>query len=219
MIDTQNIQGILFDFDGVLADTMNDHFTAWSEALKQHGAFVLPEHFFSLEGMPVPAMAREICRRAGINGAKAEEVMRHKERYYLAHHRYALYPGVEEYIFALHANGVPMAIVSGGREERICASVPEVFLNKFTALVGCESTPRGKPFPDPYLKGAEKLGVRAPECAVVENAPLGIQAAKSAGAYCIAIASTVSRDMLAGADEIVDSFASLRRVVRIQQLC
>lgn len=215
---TKNIRGILFDFDGVLADTMNDHFAAWNEALKQHGASVAPEVFFPLEGMPVPETAREMCRQAGVSDAMADEIMHRKERYYLTHHQCSFYPGVEECVLALHAKGVPMAIVSGGREERIRSSVPAEFLNKFAALIGSGSTPRGKPFPDPYLQGAQALGLGAGECVVVENAPLGIRAAKSAGAYCIAIASTVSREKLAGADEIIDSFAELRGTFMLKQL-
>lgn len=218
MDDAKKIRGLLFDFDGVLANTMRDHFIAWNWALKGYNASIAGEAFYPLEGMPVPVMAREICNSSGVSGEFAEELSRLKDHYYLTNHQFSFYTGVEKCVFALHAKGVPMAIVSGGRGERIRASTSKDFLNKFAAIITAESTPRGKPYPEAYLKGAECIGVPANECVVVENAPLGIQAAKSAGAYCIAITSTMPRVMLTGADEIVDSFADFTQTPMIRTL-
>ena len=94
----------------------------------------------------------------------------------------------------------------------------EGFLERFQAIVTGEDTTVGKPSPEPYLRGAEKLGVRPEACIVVENAPIGIESAKRAGAYCIALCTTVSREALRQADEIVDSFEALREVPLITQL-
>ena len=69
---------------------------------------------------------------------------------------------------------------------------------------------RGKPDPEPYLKGALALGLPPTECIAVENAPMGIQSAKRANSYCIAICSTVDRDVLNEADEVIDQFEDLR---------
>lgn len=218
MNDAKKIRGILFDFDGVLADTMKDHFAAWNWALKRHNASILAEKFYPLEGMPVSFMAREICQEAGVSVAFAEELLRHKEDYYLTHHRFSFYAGVEQCIFDLQRKNVPMAIVSGGSDERIRASTPGDFLNKFAAIITSKSAMRGKPFPDAYLMGAECIGVRPDECVVAENAPLGVRAAKSAGAYCIAITSTMPSAMLEGADEVVDSFAAFTKTPIIHML-
>ena len=135
----------------------------------------------------------------------------------LKNHRLVFYPSVKEFIDLLHSRDIPIAIVSGGRSERIRSSAPSVFLDKFKTIITAESTKRGKPFPDPYLEGARLLGFEAEDCIVVENAPLGIRSAKAAGAYCIAIASTVRRVKLREADEIVDVFQDLRDLISIRQ--
>lgn len=219
MIDKKKFKGFLFDFDGVLADTMEDHFRAWNHALDAHHAGIATQDFFSLEGMPVSIMAGEICARAGVDRARAPELLEKKDAYYLRHHTQAkLYPLVEETIGRLYEKKIPMAIVSGGRYARIAVSTPVAFLEKFSAVVTGEKTPRGKPYPDPYLEGARLLSLKPQQCIVVENAPLGIQAAKAAGAYCIAIASTVEKQMLEDADEIIDMFSKLSSLPLVQEL-
>ena len=206
-------KGVLFDFDGVLADTMEDHFSAWNHALGVYKVMIARDDFFPLEGMPVMAMASEICRITGADPAISQTILKNKDGHYLKNHQFRLYPGVEEIIDKLHREKTPLGIVSGGRRERITASVRADFLNKFKTLIAGEDTPRGKPFPDPYEEAARRIGCKAPECVVVENAPLGIRAAKAAGAYCIAIASTVSREKLQEADTVIDSFTDLKNIL------
>lgn len=218
MKNQHSFQGILFDFDGVLADTMEDHFHAWNYALGAYQTAIAAEDFFPLEGMPVARMAMEICRRVGIDKVYAAELVIKKDVHYLRKPQMKLYPSVEEIIDQLFTKKIPMAIVSGGRYERIAASTPAAFLGKFLAVVTGEKTPRGKPHPDPYLEGSRLLNLKPPQCIVVENAPLGIQAAKAAGAYCIAIASTVEKEMLQDADEIVNNFSDLASLSLMQKL-
>jgi len=70
---------------------------------------------------------------------------------------------------------------------------------------------RGKPNPDPYLMGAQLLGVSSMECVVIEDAPSGIRAGKAAGARVVALRTTASEAELqeAGADWVVDDCAEL----------
>ena len=206
-------KGVLFDFDGVLADTMGDHFSAWNYALGKHHAAIIRDDFFPLEGMPVLLMANEICRITGVDPAVSHTLLKNKDKYYLENHEFKLYPGVTEIIDKLTADTIPIGIVSGGRRKRILASVPADFLGRFTTIIAGEDTPRGKPFADPYLEGAKRLHCDPAKCAVVENAPLGIRAGKAAGAYCIAIASTVQREKLSEADEIIDRFTDLTNIL------
>lgn len=219
MIVSQKFKGFLFDFDGVLADTMEDHFRAWNHALGVYQTAIAAQDFFPLEGMPVSIMAREICVKAGVDRAHASELLQTKDAHYLQHYRRAtFYPSVEEIIDKLFIKKIPMAIVSGGRYARIAASTPAAFLEKFSAVVTGEKTPRGKPYPDPYLDGARLLNLEPSQCIVVENAPLGIQAAHAAGAYCIAIASTVEKKILADADEIIEKFSQFSSLSIVQEL-
>ena len=70
-----------------------------------------------------------------------------------------------------------------------------------------------KPSPEPYLKAAEKLVIIPRECLVVENAPLGIESAKNAGMTCIAVASTLEKQYLEGADKIVDCIIEINAIL------
>ncbi len=72
---------------------------------------------------------------------------------------------------------------------------------------------KSKPAPEPYLKAVEMLGVPKEQCLVIENAPLGIRSAKSAGLRCIAIPTYLDRDSLKEADVIVDSHIELKRAI------
>jgi len=203
-------RAILFDFDGTLGKTMEDNFAAWQAALADFAATLTPEEYFPYEGEALSELAKRYCFEKHIDPREAPEMVKKKEAYYLAHHVFAFYPGVEDMVARLSVKRVPMAIITTGLRDRIARSVPAEFLAKFTIVTGDE-TKRGKPFPDPYIKGAEKLGIPISECVVVENAPAGIEAAKAAGAYCIAICSTLGPELLKSADEIVGAFADLQK--------
>ena len=120
------------------------------------------------------------------------------------------YPRVELLISELDDRNVPMAIVTAGHLDQLESSVPEAFLKHFNAVMTVDQFSRGKPDPESYLKGAPALGLPPTECIAVENAPMGIQSAKQANSYCIAICSTVDRDVLNEADEVIDRFEDLR---------
>lgn len=215
----KSFQGILFDFDGVLAQSMEDHAQAWLAALAAFGGQVTVADYMPLEGAKLAEVAKVLWQKSGLPGqANPEAVYRVKEEYYLRHHHFRFYPGVESLIDILNKKGVAIAIVTASLNSNIQATVPAEFLKKFKAVVTGDQIKRGKPFPDPYLVGAEKLGLSASECVVIENSPLGVAAAKAAGAYCIAITSTVSAEILKAADLIVPSFAVLSEHAIIKQL-
>jgi beta-phosphoglucomutase len=69
---------------------------------------------------------------------------------------------------------------------------------------------KGKPEPEPYIKGIERLNLSSEECIAIENAPLGIASAKSAGLYCIGVCSTMTPEFLHAADELVHDFSGLQ---------
>ncbi len=211
-------RAILFDFDGVLGQTMEDNFRAWQAALTELGLEIGSEEYFLLEGMKLPEVARTLGVKNGITNADWEGVVKRKEDFYKKRNSFTLYPGVIELIKQLREKGVPLAIVSAARKLRLEDSVPAGFLDNFGAIITGEKTERGKPFPDPYLAAAKELGVSIMDCLVVENAPLGIEAAKEAGAFCIAICSTLSQDKLARADQIVKGFRDLAETSPIQSL-
>jgi beta-phosphoglucomutase len=111
----------------------------------------------------------------------------------------------------LREDGVKLALVTGSNEKSVMKVVEEAGLDKaFDAIVTSDDVERGKPYPDPYLKGMEMLGAEKAKSVVVENAPLGIKAAKAAGAgYVIAVTTTLPDEYLTEADDIMPSFVDL----------
>lgn len=210
--------GILFDFDGVLARTMEDNFRAWQQVFADMGKHITPDEFYPLEGMRLQEVALKLGTVFGVSYINPDEIIHNKEAYYLHNHTFSLYPGVEDLVERLWQAKVPMGIVTAGGIERIQKTLSSDFFGKFTAIITNENGGRGKPHPDPYLAGAKEIAVLPHECIVIENAPLGVASAKAANTYCIGITSTVSREALQGADEIIEYFSDLHHIASMRQL-
>ena len=203
-------RGILFDFDGTLARTMEDNLEAWRAVTRKYGIDLKPDDYFPFEGLPMTEIAARFFTMNGLNPPDVAQLVKLKDDWYLKNHRFSFYPGVEDLIDSLAQAKIPLGIVTAGLRDRLEKSVPGDFLENFTTIVTGNMTQRGKPHPDPYLTGAGALGLDPQECVVVENAPLGIESAKRAGTYCVAVCTTLERGYLTGADEIVERFDELR---------
>lgn len=188
---------------------MEDNFRAWQAAMSEYGINIKPEDYYPLEGAMVHEVAQMILTQYGVSNVSGDEVAKKKEKHYLENHHFEFYPGVETLINRLCSHKIPIALVTAGLRSRLDHSVPAGFLEKFDTVVTGDMTQHGKPSPEPYLKAIEKLRLEPEDCVVVENAPLGIQSAKKAGAYCIALRSTLSNGYLNEADEVLDSFEDL----------
>ncbi len=197
---------------------MENHFNSWHRAMLEYGVSIKPNDYYLLEGLRVFELPKRFFEMYQTKPVDEPQILRNKEQYYLEEHRFALYPGVQELIDLLRSKRIPIGVVTAGLSERLKHSTPAGFLGTFNAVVTGDDTSEGKPSPAPYLKAAEKLNVKPEACVVVENAPLGIQAAKRAGSYCIAICSTLTKEHLKEADEVVDSFACLKDSQKIKQL-
>lgn len=103
--------------------------------------------------------------------------------------------------------GARWAIVTSGRRDHVLAGLARSGLPIPSVLVCGEDVTHGKPAPDCFLAAARRLGVRPASCTVVEDAPVGIMAAKAAGMEVVAIATTHQTSELAAADRV---YASLQ---------
>lgn len=207
------IKGILFDFDGVIAKTMEDNFNAWKKAMQDYGIEIKDENYYPLEGMALKEIAKKFCRKFNLDKSLIDEIVKKKEKYYLKFHHFEFYPGVEEFIDILKFKKILVGLVTAALFDRLKKTLPDNFIKKFDTIVSGERTERGKPFPDPYLKGLCNLKLKNEECIVIENSPLGIKSAKRANLYCIAICSTLNTSYLNEADEIINEFKDLRKIL------
>jgi HAD superfamily hydrolase (TIGR01509 family) len=118
--------------------------------------------------------------------------------------------GAGELVAALYAAGAALAVGSSGPLENVQAVLQSFSQGRlFQAGTCSKDIVRGKPDPEVFLKAAQRIGLAASRCAVVEDAPAGVQAGKAAGCAVIAITGSVPREDLFKADKIVDSLREL----------
>ena len=203
----KKFKAILFDFDGVLADTMEDNFLAWKKAFKNY-VMINRQDYFLLEGMKLIKVAESISEKYNLD-INPEKIVKLKNKYYLKDHLFKFYPETEKLINLLKKRNILLGVVSASPKEKLEKTVSKEFLAKFDVIVSGDDTNQGKPNPEPYLTAMNKLSLNNEDCVVIENAPLGIKSAKNAGMYCIALTTTLNKKYLKEADKILNNHKEL----------
>lgn len=193
---------ILFDLDGVLVDStvpVERHWRAWAKRKGLDGEAILAIS----HGMRTAEVIRVIAPHLDAE-AEAREIEEVEAKDIAG---LTAMPGAAELIRAM-PEGRWGVVTSGPRQmqtERLkfCGlPVPNVF-------VTADDVKHGKPHPEPYLKGAEWLKVAPADCLVIEDAPPGIQAARTAGMKVIGMASTFAAEKLLQVDAVVRQLAEI----------
>ena len=171
----------LFDCDGTIVDSMPLHYIAWQQVLAEWKCEFPEPLFYSLGGMPTPEIVSLLNDRYELNMPPVETA-RHKEKlYYEILPQLQAVPEVLEHIEESFGS-IPFAVVSGGSRDSVTRSLNALaLLDRFETLVCAGDYRKGKPDPEPFLLGAERLGVAPADCLVFEDTEMGIQAATAAG--------------------------------------
>ncbi|HAS90450.1 MAG TPA: hypothetical protein DCS48_14305 [Desulfovibrio sp.] len=209
-------KAVIFDFDGVLGKTMEDNYRAWHKAFERHGVSISEEKYYLLEGLNTRKVAEAFINSYGLKKVSPEDVARAKEDFYMQDNSFSFYPGAVELVKKCAAHCLT-GLVSGASYPRLERTAGKNFLSLFEAVVTGDRVGNPKPNPEPYLTGADILGVKPQDCIAVENAPLGIDSAKEAGMRCIAITSTLDSKKLARADEIVGSIDAVYSFLNLEE--
>jgi HAD superfamily hydrolase (TIGR01509 family) len=197
----------IFDHDGVLVDSLEYHQQAWLELGRRTRLRFTAEFIRETFGMTNPSILRRLLGDA----ISEDEIRRYsdmKEVCYrdVARGRIRLMDGVREVLDGLTAQGVKLAIGSSGPRANLELTVAECGLDgRFAAIASLEDITRGKPDPQIFLVAAAKAGGDPARSVVFEDAPVGIQAAKSAGMYGVGLTTTHPASALeeAGADLVI----------------
>ena len=198
-------QGVLWDLDGVLIDTGEFHFQAWSQTLSERAIPFSRESFQATFGMNNTGVLSTLLGRAPMPEFVAE-ISDCKERLFrqAIRGRARPLPGVRVWLENLKAAGARQAIASSAPPANIDALVDELDLRSyFEAIVSGFDLP-GKPDPAVFLQAARLIGVPPERCVVVEDAVAGVKAAQRAGMKCIAVTTTNPADALGSADVVVE---------------
>ncbi len=170
----------IFDFDGVLVNTMEAHFASYGRALAEVGVPLDRERFFSQAGMTGREQIAWFARAAG-KQIDVEAVYRRKSEIAKEYAGSAqAIPSNIELLRLLRAAGHKVAVASGSSRPPILPVMASLGI-EVDAVVTSEDVKRGKPHPDLFLTAAERLGVPPKDCVVVEDSDVGIECARSAG--------------------------------------
>lgn len=182
-----DFKALLFDFDGTVADTMAAHLKAWNIGLANYGLTLSKEQHMAWAGRPTRTIVQLINEMHKIE-ISIEEFLKQKElNFFSSLHEVKEINSVVEIIKHYHGT-LPMAVVTGSRRAAVEKILSHLGLtNYFDHLVCAEDYTHGKPAPDCFLLGASLIGVASNECLAFEDAPLGIESAKSAGMNCLYI--------------------------------
>ena len=195
---------------------MEQHLVAWQYAFNAYNVSVEAHHFLQLEGRGVKAVVEELTARYGIDPALNPQIMKTKIDYYNDHLKVELYPGLRRLLDFIKEMELPIAVVTGGHRSRVKPVIDGYLDGYFDTVITEDDVKYTKPFPEPYLKAAKNIGVAANHCMVIENAPLGIRAAKEAGMGVIAVETTLQRQYLEQADFIAQDLHEVKKILHGQ---
>ncbi len=188
-----NLKAVLFDMDGVLFDSMPNHAIAWRKAMTLHGIEMTREEAYATEGQRGVDTIRQMMKeRLGkeLSLEQAQKIYNEKTQFFHELPEAPVMPGIKKLMEKIHQSGINIGVVTGSGQLPLINRLLKEFGRYLDRehIVTAYNVAKGKPAPDPYLKGLEMMGdLKANEAVVVENAPLGVQAGVAAGIYTICV--------------------------------
>ena len=206
---------VLFDFDGVIADTEESNVKYLGKALAVFGVVITPEEQAQLVGMNDPRILEKMLRRAR-PPVTLEQLLEERQRQgntYEDDPDLAPTPGVIEFLHRLRAAGKGIALVSSTSARLILAALNRLGLTGFFDVIICgDMVSEKKTSPECYRKAMALLRARPEECVIVEDSPVGILAGKAAGAAVAACRCGRLRQDTSQADFEFESFEECMRL-------
>ncbi|KAL1524682.1 hypothetical protein AB1Y20_019568 [Prymnesium parvum] len=191
------IQGMLFDCDGTLLNTMPLFFHSWEEVCPQFGLRITIDDFYAYAGWPLPSIVRDLHQRHRAADASDDFVASFLAAKQAAHERYEAQMGHPEPIGCVvklareaAAAGIPVCIATSGLRTHVephlaAAGLDDLFNPAKGNIVCAADVPKGKPAPDIYLEAARRIGADPRACRAFEDGESGLMSAHAAGCHVI----------------------------------
>lgn len=214
----RSLKAAIFDLDGVIVNTVPFHFGAWKAMFAEYGKkFTFGVYKEKVDGIPRMAGARAVLR--DLSEKELEKAAQKKQRLYLQHlnkRSIPVYKNSVKLIKELRKNKVKIGVVSSSRN---CSYIlKKSGLSRLVdAEVNGKEITRGKPHPQMFLRGAEKLKVKPRDCVGFEDAILGVKAIKRAGMKCVGIDRYRNPQRLKEADIVVSDLRQIK-VAKLKEL-
>ena len=205
-----SIRAIIFDFDGVIADSESQHFRAFQQTFAERGWNLSEQDYYeSYLGYSDREVFEMVARERGdqLPAEELDRLIASKGRAYagLLSAGPELCPHAADVIRRL-AQHFPLAIASSAFAHEIVEVLEaKELLSCFKVIVGAEDVAESKPSPAPYLEAARRLGIPPDACVAIEDSPWGLESAHRAGLRTIGITHTYPAARLTGADVVVHS--------------
>ena len=213
-----SLKAVIFDMDGVLYDSMPAHDKSWRETMDELNLQHIPYEFYLQEGRIGKSTIDAVFQR-NLNRSSTEEeeqkIYARKSELFQQYNSGATMPGAKEVLNYVKEKRLTPILVTGSGQPSLLNKLDTHFPGIFTpaTMVTAFDVVHGKPHPEPFLMGLQKGGNLAPNQAIViENAPLGIEAAVGAGIFTIAVNTGPLPDSVlkdAGASLVYDSMTTL----------
>ena len=213
---------IIFDMDGVLADTGPIHFESWVNLGREIGIEFTREFFEKIFGQQSSTITRKLV------GSDPDDVLiekwaNFKEKNYreMVKDKLEPLPGVMKILFDLKSKGFKLAVGSSGPSENVDLLLNSLKIKHyFDVIITAADVKKGKPEPEVFLIVAEALNINPKNCMVFEDAPVGIEAAKRAGMISIALTTTHNKEQLLEADLVIKDLTeiSIKDILRLFKL-
>ena len=188
--DDRGLQAVLLDMDGTLVDTEDFWWQAEVTLFAELGHQLDEQDRAHVVGCPMTRVMDYLVARTGVDIAPADLGVLVNQRFVdLLAGGVPLMPGAERLLNTLAAHGVPAALVSASHRHVIDIVLRSLGAEYFAFSIAGDEVPRTKPFPDPYLAAACRLGAEPGRCVVVEDTPTGVRAGEAAGCPVIAVPS------------------------------
>lgn len=224
-------RAVIFDFDGVIADSEPLHFEAFRQALSKLDKEISKEQYYGdYLGYSDVDCIKEMNRDfdLSLDRSGCDELLRQKGVVFdeLAAKSNTIIDGAAEFIDMLRGNDILMAVCSGSLYDEIMLALKSSdFADAFETIVAADDVSAGKPDPEGYLLALDRLnksggqGIAAGDCVVIEDSHWGLESAKGAGMHTIAITNTYLESELADYGEIVVDKLSDISIGSLKKLC
>jgi len=209
------LRAVIFDMDGVLCDS--EPFICEAARImfrKRHGVAAKPADFIPFVGAGEDRYLGGVAELHGVRlNLASDKAFVYSTYLEIIRGRLRPLPGAKEFVAACGARGLSMAVATSADRVKLEGNLREIGIPEalFGACVTGDDIERKKPFPDIFLLAAQRLGIAPAECLVVEDAPNGIRAAKTAGAPALGLTSSFPAEELVsnGADWVAADLSAV----------
>lgn len=209
------IKAVLFDLDGVLVDTEPLAMNIVRKVCKEIGLKINSGELKNFVGITNEKFYTELFKNRGLKNKVKNVLKKHYVLYEESlRNGFKSFKYVKYLLNQLKSRGLKLALVSGSTSKQVFIILNHLrILNNFDVIISKEDTRESKPSPEGYSLAAQKLGVKAKECVVLEDAEVGIMSAKKAGMRAIGVRSKYEQD-LSLADAIVNNLSEVENIIK-----